>query len=120
MVSDKAKSVLSAFPSNRHVVLLKAMVDTFNSYTGCAIADLLALVAILQAQDMSLEDWSALYSLRCSCLTRLEVPDRSVVKTTVDECRVVQPPALQEAIDRIVAEVRYSPFCVNSSGLHVT
>jgi phosphoacetylglucosamine mutase len=51
---------------------------------------------------MTLADWDALYADLPSLMLKVEVPDRNLIKTENAERRVVSPPGLQDAIDKIV------------------
>lgn len=101
--SDKAKARLRESDSPAATTLL-GLTDLINPAVGDAISDMLACEVILKANGWSLRDWNALYSDYPSLMLKCEVKDRSAIVTTNSERTVVEPAALQEAIDAICGE----------------
>ena len=87
---------------NKALRMLLALEQLINQATGDAMADLLAVEAVLCAENLSLDDWDAMYKDLPSRQLKCKVKDRAAIKTSEDETKVLQPVALQNAIDAAV------------------
>jgi phosphoacetylglucosamine mutase len=88
------------------LVVLKGLTLLINQAVGDALSDLLAVEAILSAEGdtpSTIAEWDALYVDRPSRQLKVAVEDRTVVKPQWDEMRLVEPAALQDAVDAAVA-----------------
>ena len=63
----------------------------FNQAVGDAICDALFVEAILTTQEMSVQDWNALYTDLPSRQTKVKVADRTLLKPIADETRLIEP-----------------------------
>jgi len=97
----------------RRLLLLEQLI---NQATGDAMADFLAIEAILMVEDMNLDGWNGLYSDLPSRQLKCKVADRSVIITSEDETRVLEPEVLQNAIDKVVAMFECGRAFVRPSG----
>ena len=88
----------------------------FNQAVGDAICDALFVEAILTTQDMSVEDWDALYTDLPSRQTKVKVADRTLLKPISDETRLTEPSALQQKIDSAVKSVKNGRAFARPSG----
>lgn len=100
-ISAKAKSIILA-RNDEASAELRHMVSTINNYTGDAVSDMLLVELILRHYDWDVQTWYQLYQDRPSSLIKIEVPDRTVIKTDFDDRTCIQPPEVQPAIDSIV------------------
>eukprot|EP01043_Picozoa_sp_COSAG02_P063840 COSAG02_NODE_9160_length_2306_cov_1.932941_1_plen_551_part_00 len=87
------------------LVVLKGLTLLINQAVGDALSDLLAVEAILSAEGTpsTIAEWDALYADRPSRQLKVAVQDRTVVKPQWDEMRLVEPVALQDAVDAAVS-----------------
>jgi len=101
------------FEANGHGTVLfnnvPASLDRFrrlaNQTVGDALADALLVETVLSELGWSLADWDAIYADLPSRMLKLTVPDRRALRTRDDdESRLVEPIALQAALDRLVAD----------------
>ncbi|GBG33793.1 Phosphoacetylglucosamine mutase [Hondaea fermentalgiana] len=98
------------------VETLLALEQLINQATGDAMADLLAVEAILRADSMSLDDWDGFYTDLPSRQLKCQVADRTAIKTSDDESRVLEPASLQDAIDSLVAQYKSGRAFARPSG----
>ena len=88
----------------------------FNQAVGDAICDALFVEAILTTQEMSVQDWNALYTDLPSRQTKVKVADRTLLKPISDETRLTEPSSLQQKIDRAVKSVANGRAFARPSG----
>jgi len=103
----KLKDVQDDFDTDaekRAVQNILSLEQLINQATGDAMADLLAVEAILTVEHISLETWGMMYRDLPSRQLKCQVADRTIIETTSDESRVIAPAALQDAIDAAVAK----------------
>jgi phosphoacetylglucosamine mutase len=86
-----------------------------NQAVGDALADLLAVLTVLEAEAITPREWSDCYRDLPSRQGKIVVPDRRAVKCSVDETRVTEPARLQLAIDSLVSSLGGRAF-VRPSG----
>merc|ERR1712007_394526 len=55
-------------------------------------------------ENMSMDDWDKIYKDLPSKQLKCQVENRNVIKTVADETRVLEPKALQDAIDTATAK----------------
>jgi len=91
-------------PKKEAATKLVAATQLINQAVGDAISDALTCEAILTVKGWSVEDWDKIYQDLPSRQTKIKVQDRTVVIVTDDETKVVQPEALQKAIDEAVGK----------------
>ncbi len=103
----------SEFAAAERILALEQLI---NQATGDAMADCLCVEAILKAENMTLEQWAALYTDLPSRQLKCKVADRSAITVTEDESRVITPKALQDAIDKAVAEYTQGRAFARPSG----
>jgi phosphoacetylglucosamine mutase len=80
----------------------KGIMDLINPVVGDAISDMLMVEGILSVYNMSLQQWSDFYSDLPSVQTKSKVRDRTIIKTTPDETKVVSPAGIQDKIDAAI------------------
>jgi len=100
----------------RAAAKLLAARQLINQAVGDAISDMLFVEAVLALRGWQLEDWDALYTDLPSRQTKLPVMDRSVIITTPDETKCTAPPALQPALDELMARFPQGRCFVRPSG----
>ena len=59
---------------------------------------------VLAALNMSVEHWDALYEDLPSRQGKIAIADRTLIKCTEDETRIISPTSLQNEIDALVAK----------------
>lgn len=74
-----------------------------NQAVGDAISDCLGVEAILALLGLSVEHWDNLYEDLPSRQGKIAISDRTLIKCTEDETRVLTPASLQTDIDALVA-----------------
>jgi phosphoacetylglucosamine mutase len=104
------------FSSQTAARMLQTLASVVNAYIGDAISDLLLVELVLVKRNWSLADWSLLYTDLPSRMTKVLVKDRSVIETANAERTCVKPAGLQEAIDKLVAQVPNGRSFVRPSG----
>lgn len=87
----------------RALVRLHALPLLINQAVGDAISDLLLVDAILQIENITVEQWSGLYKDLPSKQSKVSVPDRTIIQTNDTETRCIQPDGLQDALDRAIS-----------------
>jgi phosphoacetylglucosamine mutase len=73
-----------------------------NQAVGDAISDCLGVEAVLADLNMTVEEWDNLYDDLPSRQGKIAIADRTLIKCTEDETRIISPASLQEEIDRLV------------------
>jgi phosphoacetylglucosamine mutase len=74
-----------------------------NQAVGDAISDCLGVEAVLAALSMTVEQWDQLYEDLPSRQGKIAIADRTLIKCTEDETRIISPASLQTQIDTLVA-----------------
>ncbi|EGD78252.1 phosphoglucomutase 3 [Salpingoeca rosetta] len=100
----------------RAIAMLRAMTELINQTVGDAISDMLMVEAILLLQNMTVEDWAAMYDDLPNRQLKVKIADRSVVKTTNAERECTAPAGLQSAIDELVKKFTSARSFVRPSG----
>lgn len=96
---------------------LLAVSSVINEAVGDAISDILLVEAALNKRRIgSLPEWAALYHDLPSKQIKVQIKDRSVIKTEDAERRVAHPKELQQAIDDAVAKYPGARTFVRPSG----
>ena len=106
-IRDRAKDAL---------MRLKNMAELINQTVGDAVSDMLMVLAILAARRWGPEQWNAAYTDLPNKLLKVQVPDRTVFKTTDAERRLTSPAGLQDKINELVAQVPQGRSFVRPSG----
>lgn len=87
-----------------------------NQAIGDALSDALFVEAVLALKGWTVQQWDGIYADLPSRQKKLAVKDRTIIRTTDDETRVLEPAALQAAIDAAVAPVPSGRAFVRPSG----
>lgn len=96
---------------------LLAVSRVINEAVGDAISDILLVEAALNKRRIkSLSEWATLYQDLPSKQLKVQIKDRSVIKTEDAERRVAHPKELQQAIDEAVAKYPGARTFVRPSG----
>lgn len=99
LFSKRYQNLISAFPENEP---LKLFSNLINQAVGDAITDMFAALCVLSYFDKSVKDWNDTYKDFYSLTTKLVIPDRSRIKTTSDERRIISPSEIQDEIDKYI------------------
>jgi len=91
-------------PKKEAATKLVAATQLINQAVGDAISDALISEAILTIKGWTVQDWDKIYTDLPSRQTKIQVEDRTIVTVTDDETKVIEPAALQTAIDEAVAK----------------
>lgn len=75
-----------------------------NQAVGDAISDCLGVETVLAALNMSVEQWDQLYEDLPSRQGKIAIADRTLIKCTEDETRIISPAPLQHEIDALVTQ----------------
>jgi phosphoacetylglucosamine mutase len=75
-----------------------------NQAVGDAISDCLGVEAVLADLNMTVEQWDNLYEDLPSRQGKIVIADRTLIKCTEDETRIISPASLQSEIDQLVAQ----------------
>lgn len=121
LFDEKALTTLKNFKANSPaqqtaVESLLAFSDLINQTVGDAISDLLLVLAVLTIKKWSPSDWDACYTDLPNRLSKVEVKDRNVFKTTDAERRLTDPKELQPKIDTLVKKFERGRAFVRASG----
>ena len=95
---------------------LEALSLLINPAIGDALSDLLAVVAVLVVEHISVQQMAAMYKDLPSLMTKVMVRDRTLLKTSADETQVLDPKELQSKIDALAAGVDKGRSFVRPSG----
>jgi phosphoacetylglucosamine mutase len=96
---------------------LSILPSLVNQAVGDALSDLLLIDAILQLQNMTIEQWDkSMYQDLPSRQAKVKVADRTAIVTNDTETAVVQPALLQTEIDAVVATYPKGRAFVRPSG----
>ena len=82
---------------------LRLLPSLVNQSVGDAISDLLLVDAILYLKGWTVEEWDGLYEDLPSRQCKVQVLDRSVIRTNDSETRATAPSNLQPALDAAMA-----------------
>ncbi len=74
------------------------------------------LIASLQVMNMSLRDWTLLYTDLPSHQVKVKVPDKSKITCSEDETTVLTPVAMQSDLDAAMRSVSQGRCFVRPSG----
>ena len=101
---DKLEAALAEKGKTDHPAAkkLKAFLRISNVYVGDALANLLMVEAVLRDKDISVQQFSEMYSEYPNKMYKAIVSNRTNFKTTWDESRLTQPVELQNFIDSAV------------------
>ena len=94
---------------------LETIASFFHPNIGDGIMDLYAVLFILQDLNMSYQQWFKLYFNNPSILTKHDVQDKNLLKTTENELQLIKPDFLQNYIDKQCNENKCTAF-VRPSG----
>ena len=94
---------------------LETIAMFFHPNIGDGIMDMFAVLFILQELKISIKQWYRLFFNTPSILTKHNVQDKSVLKTTENELRLTKPEYLQNYIDKQCNENKCRAF-VRPSG----
>lgn len=98
--SKKAVDVLeSQRPQSNKLLGLYKLI---NQAVGDALSDCLGVETVLAALSMSIEQWDNLYEDLPSRQGKIAISDRTLIKCTEDETRIITPASLQSEIDALV------------------
>ena len=75
-----------------------------NQAVGDAISDCLGVETVLTVLGLNVEQWDNLYQDLPSRQGKIAIADRTLIKCTQDETRIISPESLQTEIDEIVAK----------------
>ena len=99
--SEKALNLLeTARPATDKILGFYKLI---NQAVGDAISDCLAVETVLACLGLSIQQWDELYEDLPSRQGKISVSDRTLIKCTHDETRIVSPFSLQEKIDNLVS-----------------
>lgn len=87
-----------------------------NQAAGDAMADALAIEAILKVDKMTIQDFAKMYDDLPSRQLKVKVKDRTKIKTIPDESKTTSPTGLQPAIDKVVKDYESGRAFVRPSG----
>ncbi|KAH9257994.1 hypothetical protein BASA81_003557 [Batrachochytrium salamandrivorans] len=108
---------IQSLPTSTAKQRLLGLVMLLNQATGDAIADLLAVDAVLRVLEFSsFAQWNSLYSDLPSRQEKVKCVDRSVVEVNEDETRCVKPAELQLKLDAAVQRAQGGRVFVRPSG----
>jgi phosphoacetylglucosamine mutase len=100
--SAHAVSVLEALrPASNQLLGFYKLI---NQAVGDAISDCFGVETVLASLGLSVEDWDDLYEDLPSRQGKIAIADRTLIKCTEDETRIVSPISLQNEIDVFIAK----------------
>jgi phosphoacetylglucosamine mutase len=95
----------------------KVLPTLINQAVGDAISDLLLIDAILYLQNWSLLDWyTRLYTNLPSRQMKVQVQDRSMIQTNVNETQCIVPSTVQPALDVLMTHYSGGRVFIRPSG----
>eukprot|EP00802_Teleaulax_amphioxeia_P013720 Tamp_13774.p1 GENE.Tamp_13774~~Tamp_13774.p1 ORF type:complete len:549 (+),score=148.10 Tamp_13774:227-1648(+) len=124
LFSDAARSVIGKTAASERAAgvplgpasRLEAVSKLINPAIGDALSDLLAVVAVLISENLSIAQMAGMYQDLPSRMTKVLVKDRTLIKTSADETQVLQPDTLQPRINELVAKIELGRSFVRPSG----
>jgi phosphoacetylglucosamine mutase len=115
-VESKLKSGGYAGAAKAAAEKMIAFYRVINQATGDALADMLAVEAILLSCNWSISDFAAMYKDLPNRQLKCVVADRGAVKTTWDETTTLAPHGMQEKISSVVGLFTSARSFVRPSG----
>ncbi|XP_062503298.1 phosphoacetylglucosamine mutase-like isoform X2 [Corticium candelabrum] len=100
----------------RSAEVLENLINLVNQCVGDALSNMLVVETILNLRKLTIEEWAKCYDDLPNRQLKVKVRDRSVIKTTWDETKVIEPAALQRAIDVLVGVIPCARSFVRPSG----
>lgn len=100
---------------NKRPKHLETIAAFFHPNIGDGIMDFYAVLFILQQLNMSPQQWFKLFFTNPSILTKHDVQDKNLLKTTESELQLIKPEFLQNYIDKQCKENKCRAF-VRPSG----
>ena len=94
---------------------LEAISSFYHPNIGDGIMDFYGVLFILQELDLTAQQWFKLYFNNPSILTKHDVQDKELLKTTENELQLIKPEFLQNYIDKQCTENKCRAF-VRPSG----
>jgi len=99
LLDDASKASLMDPKAKVALTRLQTLPALINQAVGDALSDMLLVEAILQIQNLSLEQWNSMYTDLPSRQTKIKVPDRTRILVNENETQVIEPAELQKALD---------------------
>lgn len=121
LFDEKAIATLKSFkahsPAQQSAAdSLLALSDLINQTVGDALSDLLLVLSVLTIKRWNPSDWDSCYTDLPNRLSKVEVKDRTMFKTTDAERRLTDPKELQPKIDTLVKKFQRGRSFVRASG----
>ncbi|RDW89267.1 putative phosphoacetylglucosamine mutase [Coleophoma cylindrospora] len=95
---------------------LRALTELINQTVGDALSDMLLVETILAHKSWTPKEWDSTYTDLPNRLVRVEVPDRSIFKTTDAERKLSAPEGVQAQIDALMAKFKDGRAFARPSG----
>lgn len=111
------KTVEPSSPDQKTAIKnLVALSELINQAVGDALSDLLLVEVVLAHRGYGAPEWDTGYEDLPNRLVKVEVPDRTIFKTTDAERKLTSPQGLQALIDEAVQKVEQGRSFVRPSG----
>lgn len=105
LLSDKARLFLETHLPADHPLRFILLKGVINEAVGDSFSILLLIEHILAHKTISIDAWFHLYEDFPSCLLKVQIGDRRVIKTGNCERTVTKPASLQQSISDTVAQL---------------
>ncbi|KAI5697030.1 hypothetical protein M8J75_003983 [Diaphorina citri] len=115
LFSEKLKSLLKQINTEESNQFLN-FIQMTNETVGDSFSIMLLTETVLQAKDLSLQQWYALYSDLANKLSTATVSNRNLIKTINADTEIVEPLGMQDSINKSVAKFNNARSFVRPSG----
>lgn len=115
LFSQQLKTKLTQLNTEASKEFLK-FIEMTNETVGDSFSIMLLVETVLQAKDMTLEQWYALYSDLPNKLSTATVSNRNLIKTIKADTEIVEPLGMQDSINQSVGKYRNARSFVRPSG----
>uniref|UniRef100_A0A8D8MG93 Phosphoacetylglucosamine mutase n=1 Tax=Cacopsylla melanoneura TaxID=428564 RepID=A0A8D8MG93_9HEMI len=115
LFSEKLKTLLAEQNTESSKQFLN-FIDMTNETVGDSFSIMLLIETVLQAKDLALAQWYALYHDLANKLSTATVSNRNLIKTINADTEIVEPVGMQESINKSVAKYKSARSFVRPSG----
>lgn len=91
---------------NKYSRRLRNLYFLINQLIGDAFYNMLAVLYILEVEDININKWDNVYTNFYSKQYKLYVNDKSVIKNNYDETKVIKPNNFQSEFDKIISKYK--------------
>lgn len=115
LFSEKLKKILRDSNTKESKQFLN-FIEMTNETVGDSLSIMLLTETVLQAKDMTLQQWYSLYSDLPNKLSTATVSNRNLIKVIKADTEIVEPAGMQDSINQSVGKYKSARSFVRPSG----